>query len=448
MATFRDYKDRSWTTQPDAEAVLKALLARAASANPAITAFATRIHEAAGLRLRDILDHLVVPEDETGALARAGWTAGDDGVWRHRDGYFPDVLSGPQRIVAFRCESVAATLERHGGGTIEGVPYGPLRRASLSEAGGVILRAVERNGYTGYDLPVVAPALIRAGRLHAQAFRARRRQFDSVGQGLDHTEALVDAAVADLGAHWACDIWLRAERDYWMARCPAGQMQKARQDQVGLGWCNIDHHTYDSSRAHFRQTIRILEKLGYEMREMLYAGALAGWGSQILEQPVLRSTIFADVDLAPEEVDIDFAHDVLPPLDRHRRCGLWVAIHGESMLEAGLNHVAGMYDQSVLRDQLTGLGLRMMSPFSNFPFLYQELTEGNRLPVEPARIDALEAGGHISAEAAEDFRLNGVIALHLENLERNDGYKGFNKPGIDGVLRAIDPRANQAEARA
>jgi hypothetical protein len=448
MPTFRDYKDRSWTTQPAAEALLREVLARAMAACPALAAFADRIRDQAGIRLRDILDHLVLSPELADDLAQAGWAVTEHGIWRHSDGYFPDVLlAAGDTVIAFRCESVADVLARNGvSAEIEGQPFGPLRRADLAHGGGVVLRAVERNGYVGYDLPEVPDALIRAGRLHAQAFRARRRQFDSVKQGLDHTEALVDAAVADLGAHWACDVWLRAERDYWMARCPAGQLQKARQDQVGLGWCNIDHHTYDSSRAHFRQTIRILEKLGYEMREMLYAGAMAGWGSQILEQPVLRSTIFADVDLAPEEVDIDFAHDALAPLDKHRRCGLWVAIHGESMLDAGLNHVAGMYDQTLLRDQLSAIGLRMMQPFSNFPFLYQELTEGNRLPVEPARIDALLAGGHIGAQEAEDFRLNGVIALHLENLERNDGYKGFNKPGIDGVLRAIDPRVNRAEA--
>ena len=38
--------------------------------------------------------------------------------------------------------------------------------------------------------------------------------------------------------------------------------------------------------------------------------------------------------------------------------------------------------------------------------------------------------------------MNSYIATHLENIERNEGYKGFNKPGIDGVLRALDPRAS------
>ena len=41
----------------------------------------------------------------------------------------------------------------------------------------------------------------------------------------------------------------------------------------------------------------------------------------------------------------------------------------------------------------------------------------------------------------DDVTLNGAIATHLENIERNEGYKGFNKAGIDGVLRKLDPRA-------
>jgi hypothetical protein len=169
---------------------------------------------------------------------------------------------------------------------------------------------------------------------------------------------------------------------------------------------------------------------------------MAGWGSQVLEQPVLRSTIFADVDLAPEELDIDFAHQPLPELARHRRAGILSLLHGESILECGLNHVAALYDQRALRAQLEAEGIAMMSPFSSFPFLYQELTVGAPAPVDPARVDLLERDGHLTADEAEAIRLNGYIATHLENIERNQGYKGFNKPGIDGVLRALDPRAS------
>ncbi len=156
--------------------------------------------------------------------------------------------------------------------------------------------------------------------------------------------------------------------------------------------------------------------------------------------------IFADIDLAPHELDIDFAHQQLALLPYVRRAGLWCALHGESMLEAGINHLECMYDHRRLLSSLGATGVTFMSPFSDFPHLYQALTDGEWWPVSPARVDALEQAQLITAEQAEDFRLNGAIGSHLENLERNDGFKGFNQPGIDGVLRMIDPRKNLMES--
>src|SRR5690606_25595328 len=131
---------------------------------------------------------------------------------------------------------------------------------------------------------------------------------------------------------------------------------------------------------------------------------------------------------------IDFAHMDLAPLPRHRRAGMWCAMHGESLLEGGINHVAGLYDQRRLRSQLIAAGFTMMEPFSDFDHLYQELTVGEWRAVDPRVIDRLEAEGHMSAAEAENFRLHGAIGNHLENMERNEGYKGFNQPGIDDVL--------------
>jgi hypothetical protein len=445
------YRDREWTVQPEAEAALAALLAEALARNPMLEAWSHRLLAGAGVRLRDIVDHVRLPASRIARLQSTGWSpapevAGGE-VLRNPSGLFPDlVVDGGTPELWFRVESVDQFLVANGlSAKVEGEAFGPFRKGLVfpaSFAAGIL----ERNGHVGHDWTVTVPAAqLRAARVHLQAFRARRRQFDSVDAGLDHTEALVAAAVADLGQHWACDLWLRAERDYWMLRCPAGARQKARQDSVGIGWSNIDHHTYDSSRAHYRRTIHILEMLGFELREMLYAGDMAGWGSQVLEQPVLGSTIFADVDLAPHELDIDFAHQPLPELPLHRRAGILSLLHGESILECGLNHVAALYDQQALRRQLEGEGIAMMNPFSSFPFLYQELSVGAPAPVDPARVDRLEQDGHLTAAEAEAIRLNGYIATHLENIERNQGYKGFNKPGIDGVLRALDPRAGVRE---
>jgi hypothetical protein len=436
------YRDRDWQPQPGTEAAMRRWLAEGLTLNRAARAFGERLHAATAIRLRDLLDFVEFAGDATRANIEAqGWTEAEPGVWRNPAGLFPPHVRTGRDVVWFRVESLDQFLRAQGiEAAVEGAPLAPLRRALVWPGEGVGVGVVERNGSAGFAAHPDDAAEIRAARITLNAFRARRRQFDTVEAGLDHTERLVSRSVASLGAHRACALWLMAEREYWLSRCHAGRVQKARQDAAGVGFANIDHHTYDSSRAHYAATIRILETLGYELREMLYAGDMAGWGSQVLEQPAIGSTIFADVDLAPHELDIDFAHDPLPPLDRHRRAGILCALHGESILEQGLNHVACFFDQAELRRQLAGLGILTMPPFSDMPHLYQELTHGDWAAVDPARVDALEAAGHLPAEEAERIRLEGAIVTHLENIERNDGYKGFNKPGIDGVLRKLDPR--------
>jgi hypothetical protein len=445
MATARhhSYRDRDWAPQPTAEAAFRSWLDTALAAHPAAADLCTRLHAGAAVRLRDLVDFVSIrSEDKVSALLEAGWSAAEPGVWRNPAGMFPPLVLGETDAVWLRVESVEAFLAVHGlDARIQGMPYSALRLAAAFPASGFALGVVERNGSAGFAAGEDDPAEIRAARITLQRFRARRRQFDRVEAGLAHTEALVDAALAELGAaHRVCALWLMAEREYWMQRCSPGRLQKARQDALGIGWANIDHHTYDSSREHYRRTIRILEKLGYELREMLYAGDMAGWGSQVLEQPAIGSTIFADVDLAPHEIDLDFAHEELPPLERHRRAGILCALHGESILEQGLNHIACFYDQAAFRAQMAALGIRTMPPFSDMPHLYQELTHGDWAAVDPDRVDALVRAGHLPADEAERIRLEGAIVTHLENIERNDGYKGFNKPGIDGVLRKLDPR--------
>jgi hypothetical protein len=446
-----NYRDRAWTRQPIAEQALNHILRLADERSAYLRNYAKHLLEGAGARVRDIVDHIEIADaDDLAGLAAAGWVSDADGVRRNPTGMFPPVLESAEFVLWLRVESIAVFVEVFAAATgkameIDGPQHGPLRRAFAAREPGIAIGIVERNGYAGFTVPDVSADLIRSACVHLNALKSRRREFDTVEAGLAHAEALVEQAVADLGPHRACDLWLKAERDFWMRRCPSGYRQKQRQDAVGIGWANIDHYTYDSSRRHFQHTIRILKKLGYELREMLYAGELAGWGSQVLEQPVIGSTIFADVDLAPEELTIDFAHDHLPELPKHRRAGLLSELLGESILEAGLNHVAGLYDQRALRSQLEREGLRFMAPFSDFPHLYQELTTGDWAAVDPRRVDALEAAGHIGAAEAENLRLEGSIVTHLENIERNDGYKGFNCEGIDSVLRKLDPRAYLAQ---
>jgi hypothetical protein len=441
------HADRTWTVQPDAAAVVRRALDDRLARVPGCAAFAARLLDDIGVRLLDILDFVaVVDHAEAAAFRAAGWVAegAHPEVLRNPTGLFPAVLTGAERAgLGFKVEYVHEFLTAQGLAVpVDGALHAPFRRALAWSADGVECWAIERRGSTGFAPEAVSAVTLRESRLALQAFRARRRAFDDLGRGYDHTDALVGAAVGGLGASWACWLWLRAEREYWETRCRAGRVQKARQDAHGIGWANQDHHTYDSTREWFHRCVGVLETLGFECRELFYAGHAAGWGSQILEQPALGSVIFADIDLAPEELDIDFAHLHLAPLPFLRRAGLWCALHGESVFEAGINHLECMYDHVRMQTRLEQAGVSFMPPFSDFPHLYQALTEGEWWAVDPARVDALERAGLVTAEQAEDFRLNGAIGSHLENLERNEGFKGFNQPGIDGVLRIIDPRKN------
>jgi hypothetical protein len=105
-----------------------------------------------------------------------------------------------------------------------------------------------------------------------------------------------------------------------------------------------------------------------------------------------------------------------------------------------MHHLECQFDFEAARSQLQSLGVESLAPFTNFPFLRQAFTRGETWPVDPQRIERLAAAGRISAEQAERFRREGAIGSHLEVLERNDGYKGFNQTGISDIITRTDPR--------
>jgi hypothetical protein len=271
-------------------------------------------------------------------------------------------------------------------------------------------------------------------------WRTRRRDFGDERDGVRHAFERLEEVLRLVDRDAACELFFAEERRFWEARNRAAQVQKRRQDRLGLGWGNHDHHTFRSSRAHFADLMRFLEKLGFQKRERYYAGAEAGWGAQISEQPVAGIVVFADVDLMPEETQIDFSSQPLPPAPQLRTVGLWCGLHGDSFLQAGMHHLEARFDFARLRDQLAQQGVNTMKPFSDFEFLRQAFTEGERWPVRPERVARLRASGLISAEQAEQFRRDGAIGSHLENLQRKGGFKGFNQKSVSAIIAATDPR--------
>ena len=186
--------------------------------------------------------------------------------------------------------------------------------------------------------------------------------------------------------------------------------------------------------------IALLEDLGMVCRERFYAGREAGWGAQVLEQEECRVVVFADVDLAPGEVTGDFAHEGLAAQEHRGTVGLWCLLHGEAFLQPGLHHLECCFDIEAVRTQLEQEGVRVMKPFTDLPYLKQAFTEGEFWPVAEQRLAAALAAGVITSEQAEQFRQQGALGLHLEILQRDDGYKGFNQSGISEIIRETDPR--------
>ncbi len=209
---------------------------------------------------------------------------------------------------------------------------------------------------------------------------------------------------------------------------------------MGLGWANHDHHTFRSSREVFHQLIGILETFGFRARERFYAGAEAGWGAQVMEQPACRFAVFADVDLGPDEVEGDFSHLVLAPRSELGTVGLWCALHGESMLAAGLHHLAGRFDFEAATEGLADWGIEMMEPFSKFSYLRQAFTSGERWDVSPDRLEWLLGSERITQHQAERFMREGAVGSHLENIQRGEGFKGFNQQTVSDIIKRTDPR--------
>ena len=150
--------------------------------------------------------------------------------------------------------------------------------------------------------------------------------------------------------------------------------------------------------------------------------------------------MFADVDLSTEEIAGDFAHQGLAARHDLGTVGLWCALHGESFLQAGMHHLECTFDFVAARNQLRALGVESMAPFTDFDYLRQAFTVGEIWPVEPNRLSDLLNSGAISQEQADRFRANGAIGSHLEILQRNAGYKGFNQTDISKIILETNPR--------
>jgi hypothetical protein len=120
---------------------------------------------------------------------------------------------------------------------------------------------------------------------------------------------------------------------------------------------------------------------------------------------------------------------------------LWCSLHGESILEAGMHHLEAKFDFDLLRNTLKTSGVNFMKPFSDFPHLRQAFSEGELWKVPEDRLKKLLESGRLSPEAYERIKQNGAVGSHLENLQRREGFKGFNQRGVSQIIKEVNPEA-------
>jgi hypothetical protein len=449
-------KQFNWPLCYDAEQLILDRIETFLSRNTFAAMLKDRMRIETGTLMIDWIDHLVLSVQDEPALRAAGFAEDilseppmkSQKYFWHPNAMLPRVIidqnvntNESPATLAIHVDSISDFISAHWIiAKPEGEPLTRFRRVKVSAEKGTSFEVVERRGYRGYELEKSNSGtpndIIQAQKL----WKKRKRIFADDTDGFRQTHALLDRMIKLVGCDLACHIIFTVERAYWEHRNRAAQIQKRPQDKLGLGWANHDHHTFRSSRDNFVELIRAFEKLGFKRRERYYAGAQAGWGAQILEQPIEGIVVFCDVDLEPEETEIDFSRHALPGSKKLGTIGLWVGLHGESLLEAGMHHLECRFDYNLLRRQLAVEGINTMDPFSDFPFLTQAFTEGERWQVRRERVEKLLRAGLIDEKQFNRFVKDGAIGSHLENLQRKGGFKGFNQESVSVIIRETDPR--------
>jgi len=460
MTTATASRDASfdWPLAYQAESLVRDFISAFLAKNSAAQSLAKDLSEKTGTDFLEWVDHFTLTPDHELELRDAGFvnepvqTPIGHKVFFHPRAMLPRIVlrpggsegSEPSKL-AIRPESVVDFVARHQlSGKIQGVFGNRLRETTISVENGCTFSAIERLACRDFVEPATAPGFAAAVIAVRELWRSRKRDFPNDADGVRHAFGLQQEAIDQVGADVACDLFFAEERAYWELRNQAGRIQKRRQDLFGLGWGNHDHHTFRSSRRFFADLVTFLENFGFTKRERYYAGAEAGWGAQILEHAVTGITVFADVDLMPEDTEIDFSRQRLAEAPVLRTVGLWCALHGDSFLQAGMHHLEARFEFENLRAQLADEGVTTMNPFSNFDFLKQAFTQGETWPVNPLRVERLLQRGLITKEQATKFLEEGAVGSHLENLQRRGGFKGFNQKSVSVIIEATDPRAVHA----
>ncbi len=443
-----------WERHAEAERLCLNIFDICMGKNSIIASFNDKLIRQTSSRTLDWVDHLLLRDSKQARtkLDDLGFVKQPDtehSAFYHPGALLPRiVLTGntdrSEAGIALRVESIADFLQANGlRADIDGGPTGAFRRARVHVISDADFLLIERVGTMGYDPAYPSDAYLRAILEGMEACQRRLRTGDDDEIFADAFR-IVDRLAGQLGRDTGAHVFCRAERSYWMSRNLAARAQKSRHSVLGLGWGNQDHLTFRSSRHNFSKLVDLFYRLGFQNRERFYAGAEAGWGAQVMENPAVGLILFLDVDLAPEEMNTDFSREELKPRDKLGTVGLWCALHGDSLFEAGMHHVAARFDFERLIEDLAQFGVKYMPPFSNFSYLKQAFSVAEKWQVDSTRVEKLVMQKSITREQGDQFISQGAVGSHLENIQRREGYKGFNRKNVSAIIRETDPRRHLA----
>lgn len=356
---------------------------------PALAELETKIAQRTGSPLLDWVDalHLVAEPRRRAKWIDLGWLPSadrpDHEVLRFEGDELPPIVLHADLTARLdlRVQDLECFLAAHGlafNARIQGAPGSPLRRAAWAQNGLRTFGVVERRGTVEFD-PRRCEALDPARlELWTQQLRGRVRCPGDDAKGLDDLGRTLEEAAAELGQGPAASLFLSVEREYWQWRNQAARIQFRRQQGLGLGWGNHGKHIYRCSEELFGATQELFAKLGYVYK-----------GDDDRKHDVRR------LELAhPASATRIVLETYLGELGGSdpQGPGMWTALHGESLLQAGMHRLCAVLHRARAGECVGG---------------------GELWTVDPQRVRALVRAGRIAAEEAEQLLERGAVGSEL-----------------------------------
>src|SRR4051812_18665983 len=250
-----------WPLAYEAEALIRQHVEWFCEKNAFAKQLAARMRAESGTDIFEWTDYLTLPFEERPKLLQVGLVAeevAENGIgftMSHPEATLPTIRlleNNSPSILALRPEFVADFIAAQRlASEPEGEPFSRFRRVVVAAENGTRLEAIERHAYRGFNLKALESNEVKAILKARELWFTRPRYFEKDAEGVSAANRTLDRVLELVNADVACDLFFEAERHYWENRNRAAQIQKHRQDILGLGWGNHDHHTFRSSREHF-----------------------------------------------------------------------------------------------------------------------------------------------------------------------------------------------------